>query len=149
MTTLHQPWTVTTSVSPASSRPWPSASRAPSKTIRGATPSSRSPKKVFVFLGGDGPEDRLSLSGEVAESAVAGLTHAVHDTHRLRLGRSGWVTARFEWGDAVPTDILGDWIDESYRAVAPKKLVAELDQRAGSAEARLLFTTRTERSRAT
>jgi hypothetical protein len=42
------------------------------------------------------------------------------------LGRSGWVTASFGAKDAPPLDLLEDWIDESYRAQAPKKLVATL-----------------------
>jgi hypothetical protein len=29
--------------------------------------------------------------------------------------------------DAVPADVLRDWIEESYRIVAPKRLVASLD----------------------
>jgi hypothetical protein len=28
-------------------------------------------------------------------------------------------------------DILTDWVEESYRTVAPKRLVAELDARTG------------------
>ena len=48
-------------------------------------------------------------------------------------GRGGWVTSAFEPNDDPPVDILCDWIEESYRAVAPKKLVAELDRRADPA----------------
>jgi len=44
------------------------------------------------------------------------------------LGRSGWVTVPFR-GAAPPVDVLKDWVEESYRLVAPKKLVAELDRR--------------------
>jgi hypothetical protein len=43
------------------------------------------------------------------------------------LGKSGWVTATFDPKDAPPLEILQGWIAESYRAVAPKKLVAELE----------------------
>lgn len=43
------------------------------------------------------------------------------------LGKSGWVTASFGPKDKVPLELLEDWIDESYRAIAPKKLVQELD----------------------
>jgi predicted DNA-binding protein (MmcQ/YjbR family) len=43
------------------------------------------------------------------------------------LGKHGWVTASFRDGDDVPQDMIVEWIDESYRAVAPKKLVATLD----------------------
>ena len=42
------------------------------------------------------------------------------------LGKSGWVTASFGAKDSVPFELLEDWIDESYRAIAPKKLVATL-----------------------
>jgi predicted DNA-binding protein (MmcQ/YjbR family) len=42
------------------------------------------------------------------------------------LGKSGWVTARFTAADEPPLGILCDWVDESYRLVAPKKLVALL-----------------------
>ena len=42
------------------------------------------------------------------------------------LGRSGWVSARFPRGARVPLDVLRLWVDESYRAIAPKRLVARL-----------------------
>jgi len=32
----------------------------------------------------------------------------------------------------VPVELLCDWIDESYRLIAAKRLVAELDRRANS-----------------
>ena len=38
------------------------------------------------------------------------------------LGDSGWVSVKF--GPGLPFDMLRDWIDESYRAVAPKKLTS-------------------------
>jgi hypothetical protein len=43
------------------------------------------------------------------------------------LGRSGWVTARFPRTTRLPVDILGMWIDESYRALAPKRLLTQLE----------------------
>jgi predicted DNA-binding protein (MmcQ/YjbR family) len=43
------------------------------------------------------------------------------------LGKSGWITARFEKAGDVPLDLLKAWIDESYRAIAPKKLVKTLE----------------------
>jgi hypothetical protein len=36
------------------------------------------------------------------------------------------VSFAFGPGDDVPVELLEDWIDESYRAVAPKRLVATL-----------------------
>ena len=47
------------------------------------------------------------------------------------LGRHGWVTVDIGAGDDAPVDLLCDWIDESYRLVATKRLVAELDRRQG------------------
>lgn len=41
------------------------------------------------------------------------------------LGRADWVTFRFEKGMAVPVELLRDWILESYKAVAPKRLAAQ------------------------
>ena len=43
------------------------------------------------------------------------------------LGKSGWVSATFEAKDRPPIEILKGWIRESYLAVAPKKLLAELE----------------------
>jgi predicted DNA-binding protein (MmcQ/YjbR family) len=40
------------------------------------------------------------------------------------LGKAGWVSVTF--GDGMPFDMLRDWVDESYRATASKKLVAEM-----------------------
>jgi hypothetical protein len=45
------------------------------------------------------------------------------------LGKSGWVSAKFPPGKKLPVDLLKEWIDESYRAQAPKKLVASITQK--------------------
>jgi predicted DNA-binding protein (MmcQ/YjbR family) len=45
------------------------------------------------------------------------------------LGKSGWVTVPLR-ANGVNTEILSDWIEESYRIVAPKRLLAELDANA-------------------
>jgi hypothetical protein len=45
------------------------------------------------------------------------------------LGKSGWVSARFLAGEKLPVDLLKAWIDESYRAQAPKKLLKTLPPR--------------------
>lgn len=42
------------------------------------------------------------------------------------LGKSGWVTANPP-ADEIDVAMFKAWIDESYRAQAPKKLLAELD----------------------
>jgi predicted DNA-binding protein (MmcQ/YjbR family) len=82
-------------------------------------------KKVFVFLG---TEAQLSLSTKLPESGDAALTMPFTQPTGYGLGRGGWVTSAFDDGDDPPVDILCDWIEESYRAIAPKKLVAQLDE---------------------
>jgi CheY-like chemotaxis protein len=44
------------------------------------------------------------------------------------LGKSGWVSTSFDDGDQDPVPLLLEWIDESYRAVAPKRLVKTLPE---------------------
>ena len=44
------------------------------------------------------------------------------------LGRSGWVTVPLD-ADGVDVGLLREWVEESYRVVAPKKLLAEFDGR--------------------
>jgi predicted DNA-binding protein (MmcQ/YjbR family) len=43
------------------------------------------------------------------------------------LGKSGWVTMNFDADATPPVDLLKKCLLESYRAVAPKRLVAELE----------------------
>lgn len=52
------------------------------------------------------------------------------------LGRSGWVTATFCPGETVPLPLLLDWLEESFCAVAPKKVAAGLAGRSAAAPAR-------------
>lgn len=77
---------------------------------------------VFIALG----EEGLSLSAKLPLSGVAALALPFASPTEYGLGRSGWVTARFAPGDEVPLELLHEWLDESYRAIAPKKLVARL-----------------------
>ena len=85
-------------------------------------------KKVFAFLGMPEEGGSLSLSVKLPESAEEALSMPFAEPTGYGLGRAGWVSSRFAPGDQPPVDILCDWIEESYRAIAPKKLVAELDQ---------------------
>jgi predicted DNA-binding protein (MmcQ/YjbR family) len=80
--------------------------------------------KVFVFLGMSG--DELGLSVKLPQSAVLALGLPFASPTGYGLGKAGWVTARFAKREKAPVDLLRSWIDESYRAVAPKKLVAAL-----------------------
>jgi predicted DNA-binding protein (MmcQ/YjbR family) len=81
--------------------------------------------KVFVFLGMSGDEISLSVKLPTSGALALGLPFASPTGYGL--GKAGWVSARFAKGEKAPVDLLRSWIDESYRAVAPKKLVAALD----------------------
>jgi predicted DNA-binding protein (MmcQ/YjbR family) len=81
--------------------------------------------KVFAVLSEDEP-GRLSLSVKLPASAEGALQLPFCEPTHYGLGRSGWVTAKLGPRAAVPLDVLRSWIDESYRAIAPKKLVAAL-----------------------
>ena len=86
--------------------------------------------KVFVFLGVDPvPGGDMSLSVKLPESGEAALDLPFTKPTGYGLGKASWITATFGPADEPPIDVLKGWIAESYRAVAPKKLVAELDAR--------------------
>ena len=82
--------------------------------------------KAFVFLGGEKGAKELSLSVKLPQSRDMAADLPFAEPTGYGLGKSGWVTARFEKVGDVPVDLLKSWIEESYRAIAPKKLVKEL-----------------------
>jgi predicted DNA-binding protein (MmcQ/YjbR family) len=85
-------------------------------------------KKVFVFMGkADGEWEGLGV--KLPHSGALALALPSVEPAGYGLGKSGWVSARIEAGAIPPIDMLEEWIEESYRAVAPKRLVAELDAR--------------------
>lgn len=84
-------------------------------------------KKIFVFLGG-GDGQKLSFSLKLPESRVTALElEQAFPTH-YGMGKHGWVSFSYELGQEVPLPDVLDWVDESFRAVAPKRLVRTLGQ---------------------
>jgi predicted DNA-binding protein (MmcQ/YjbR family) len=86
--------------------------------------------KVFLILS-HGREDQgevvLNLTLKLPESGRWALTLPYTEPTGYGLGKSGWVSASFGAKDEVPLDILEQWIDESFRAVAPKRVLARLE----------------------
>ena len=82
--------------------------------------------KTFVFLGGEKNATELSLSVKLPQSRDMAADLPFAEPTGYGLGKSGWVTARFTNVSKVPLELLKGWIDESYRAIAPKKLVKTL-----------------------
>ncbi len=78
--------------------------------------------KTFVFMRGDATT--LGLSVKLPHSREFALEYPFTRPTGYGLGKSGWITASFASGDTPPLDVLEAWIAESYRAVAPKKLLA-------------------------
>lgn len=85
-------------------------------------------KKVFVFLGNEEDPEHLGMTVKLDESLEQALTAPGAHPSRYGLGRAGWVTLPFR-PTTPPLAVLLDWVEESYRRIAPKKLVAELDRR--------------------
>ena len=84
--------------------------------------------KVFVFLGADPvPGGPIGFSVKLPASGQDALDLPFTKPTGYGLGKSGWVSATFETKDDLPLEILKGWIRESYCAVAPRKLVAELE----------------------
>ena len=81
-------------------------------------------KKVFVFFGGDPSCDRITV--KLVESHGHALSIEGAEPSGYGLGKAGWVTVPVD-ADGVDHDLLCDWIEESYRVVAPKRLAATLD----------------------
>ena len=80
-------------------------------------------KKIFLFMG-LAPEG-LGLSVKLPHSHAAAMMLTWTEPTGYGLGRAGWVSARIKPGQQVPVDFLMEWVDESYRAVAPKGLSAK------------------------
>jgi predicted DNA-binding protein (MmcQ/YjbR family) len=86
--------------------------------------------KVFVFLGCEpakGPAGEMGLSVKLPLSCEEALELPFTKPTGYGLGKAGWVSASFAAKDAPPVGILKAWILESYRSIAPKKLLDELD----------------------
>ncbi|MBT9560984.1 MAG: MmcQ/YjbR family DNA-binding protein [Myxococcales bacterium] len=87
--------------------------------------------KVFVFMHvtPTAGAERVSMSFKLPTSRHQALSLPFASPTGYGLGKHGWVTAVFDHEAALPMPLITAWIDESYRAVAPKKLVAALDAR--------------------
>ena len=85
-------------------------------------------KKVFCFLGVEDPKQH-PLGMTVKFPELAGVVTALEacELAGYGLGKSGWVSVKFAAADCPDLATLKDWVEESYRLIAPKKLVKELD----------------------
>jgi len=84
--------------------------------------------KTFAYLPVEGQPFSLSVKLPYTGEVALDLPYAKPTGYGL--GKSGWVSFTPSAGEIPSLEQLKDWIDESYRAQAPKKLVKELDSRA-------------------
>ncbi len=80
-------------------------------------------KKAFLFMSAY-EESALSVSMKLPHRAEEALKLKYAKPTEYGLGRSGWVTFTFPAKAKPPIEKLIDYLDESWRAVAPKKLSA-------------------------
>jgi predicted DNA-binding protein (MmcQ/YjbR family) len=85
-------------------------------------------KKVFVFFGGAAsPPGEISLTVKLPISYEMALTLPCMSPAGHGLWKGGWAALRQHEGDDIDLPTIRGWIDQSYRAVATKKLVKQLD----------------------
>ena len=80
--------------------------------------------KVFVFMGKH--ENEFVISVKLPQSAELARDLGVGEPTGYGLGKHGWISVTIQPGPKPPLDLLRSWIDESFRSVAPKKLVDSL-----------------------
>jgi len=83
--------------------------------------------KIFVSLSHHEKDNHLYVTTKLPISHEIAVTLPFAEPAGYGLGKSGWVTAKFGPDDDIPLHTLMEWIDESYRAIAPKKLLATLE----------------------
>ncbi|NGO12720.1 MmcQ/YjbR family DNA-binding protein [Streptomyces sp. HC44] len=88
-------------------------------------------KKVFVFLGVADGSYPMGLTVKLKDEAAHAhaMTSPGAEPAGYGLGKAGWVSIPLEEEGAPAAELLCDWVEESYRTIAPKTLIAELDAR--------------------
>ena len=88
---------------------------------------------MFVFPGVDDgshpPGMTVKLTDEAAHAHA--LTAPGAEPAGYGLGKAGWVRVPLAEQGAPAAELLCDWVEESYRAIVPKRLIAELDEQGG------------------
>ncbi|MGQ0661260.1 MmcQ/YjbR family DNA-binding protein [Sphingosinicella sp.] len=84
--------------------------------------------KTFAYLPAMGSE-RFMLSVKLPYTGPAALDLPFAVPTGYGLGRSGWVSFMPTEDEMPALDQWREWLEESYRAQAPKRLVKELDAR--------------------
>jgi predicted DNA-binding protein (MmcQ/YjbR family) len=93
-------------------------------------------KKIFLFVSAEGAE-RPGLTVKLPDSREHAMSFEGSLPTGYGLGKHGWVTIYLDGVPDEEREVLLDFVEESYRAVATKTLIkrldAQLDDSAGSA----------------
>jgi predicted DNA-binding protein (MmcQ/YjbR family) len=79
--------------------------------------------KAFLFLRAE--DAAVSFSVKLPHSSAEALELSGVEPTGYGLGKHGWVTAVVDGGRNAPLAIFEGWLEESYAAVAPKRLAAQ------------------------
>ncbi len=83
-------------------------------------------KKIWAFI--DDRPDGLHVGLKLKQSNVHVLEESWAVAMGYGMGKHGWVSMTFGRDHAVPFERVVHWLDESYRNVAPKRLLEGLPQ---------------------
>jgi predicted DNA-binding protein (MmcQ/YjbR family) len=83
--------------------------------------------KVFLFIGTH--HGHVSFSVKLPNSRDMAVDLPWAEPTHYGMGKHGWVTAHLRPKEKPPLDLIRAWIDESFRAIAPKTLVKSLPAR--------------------
>jgi len=89
--------------------------------------------KVFVFFGLETSPGVMGV--KLTDALLYAKSLPYVEAMGYGLGKSGWVSVNAPKG-ALPVKMFGDWIDESYANVAPKRRAAPISSAAPKAPGR-------------
>lgn len=82
-------------------------------------------KKSFLFVGEK--EESWTMMVKLSDSLKEAERLASEKPDNFSVGLHGWTTLRFPNGKGPAKKLLERWVDESFRLLATKKLIAQLD----------------------
>jgi len=85
--------------------------------------------KSFLFAGVDDSGCNIML--KLGDSLPEATALAKESPDCYIVGAHGWVTTKFANGQSPPAGLFEKWIDESFRLLAPKQVVAILTEKRG------------------
>ena len=81
--------------------------------------------KTFLYLRVHDGEVSIGVKVPMSRATVLALPNAKPMPYGL--GKSGWVSIRFEPSAGPPLEIIKHWVMESYRMQAPKRVLRQLE----------------------